>query len=184
MKAFSFILAAFSLLVSHPAPAALTEIQGTNFLTGKTEILRPAKTKKGLVVVFLSAQCPCSNSHVKELKELAGKYPEFSFVSIHSNADEAADMSKKYFEEAKLPFPVLQDPKSALADQLKAFKTPHAFLISTGGEILYQGGVTNSADQARATEHFLKEALDDVQAGRAVKTPQGRTLGCMISRSS
>ena len=138
--------------------------------------------KKGLVVLFLSAKCPCSNSHMTEIKNLAGEYKDFSFIAIHSNADESVEFSKPYFEKMALPFPVIQDQNTEIADRLQAFKTPHAFILSDKGDIVYQGGVSNSKDCSKADQLYLREALIDLQAGQKVRKPEGRTLGCSIAR--
>lgn len=148
-----------------------------------TEIQAGQKKSKGLVVVFVSSKCPCSDSHIEELKELAKAFPDFEFVGIHSNMDEDFEVSKSYFEAKKLPFPVIQDHKAKIADDFKAFKTPHAFILKLSGEIVYQGGVTNSAQFSRSNKKFLREALQDIAADRTVEIPEGRTLGCVIARS-
>ena len=158
-----------------------------NYITGdllesgkKTTIT--SENKKGVVVIFLSAKCPCSNSHLSELKALYKDYKNFNFVGIHSNSDESPETAKTYFTKAQLPFPIIEDKMTTLADQFKASKTPHAFVVSTRGEILYQGGVSNSSDFSKSDRHFLREALENVEAGQVVKTPEGRTLGCSIAR--
>lgn len=163
------------------AAAPILEVKGQSLVYGKP-IQRTVSDKKGLVVVFLSARCPCSNSHVSELISLATEYKDFEFLAIHSNSNEDEQTSKVYFESKKLPFPVIQDSKSHLADLFKALKTPHAFLINSKGEIVYQGGVSNSADFSKADRNFLHDALEDLKANREVKVLNGRTLGCIIQR--
>ncbi len=177
----SILLCAFSIL----GFASVKEIQGENLLTGApVHYSTEAKDKKGLIVVFLSAKCPCSDSHTAEIKKLAEQYKNFQFIAVHSNPDESKEVSQRYFQEAHLPFDVIQDHKTTLANEFKAFKTPHAFLINSQGEILFQGGVTNSADCRRADRHFLAEALEDLAQNRKVRTPSARTLGCAIVRES
>lgn len=184
MKKFSaaavFLCLSFSSIgcfAATPLP-----LEGTDLLTDK-KIQISAGSKKGLVVVFLSASCPCSNSHVAEISKIANEYGDFNFVAVHSNANEDSAISKNYFADKKLPFPVIQDSGAKLANQFKALKTPHVFVVQPNGEIAYQGGVTNSADCARADKHLLREALDDLKQNHLVRTPNGRTLGCIIKRS-
>lgn len=155
-------------------------LKGTEILSGKAQEVAPKA--EGTVVVFLSATCPCSNSHVEELKSLSQEYPQFSFVAVHSNIDEDLESSKDYFAKAQLGFPVLQDNNAKIADEFKALKTPHAFVLSPDGKMLYQGGVSSSRDIKKADRKFLREALTDLKQHVAVKTPEGRTLGCTISR--
>ena len=140
--------------------------------------------RKGVVLIFLSAKCPCSNNHIQEIKTLAQEYPTFQFLAIHSNTDESEALAEPYFKALNLDFAVLNDPDAKIADLLKAFKTPHSFVISNSGQILYKGGVSNSSNPAKADQHLLKEALEDTLNGKPVRTPEGRTLGCMITRKS
>ncbi len=159
----------------------LKNLVGQDIISAKSMNIS-ADGKKGLVVVFLSAKCPCSNSHVTELKELAAKYTDFAYVAIHSNADESRELAKPYFEKAGFSFPVLEDKKNELADLLQAFKTPHAFILLPSGIVAYQGGVSNGADCTKSDRKYLREALEDIQVGRIVRTPESRTLGCVIFR--
>jgi peroxiredoxin len=137
---------------------------------------------KGTVVVFLSAKCPCSNSHIGVLKNLASEFKDFAFVGVHSNVDESPEVSKEYFKNANLPFSVIQDPKAKIADAYKASKTPHAFLVAADGTVKYKGGVTDSKNGGAAESQYLREALTELQNGKEVSRPEGRTLGCAISR--
>lgn len=141
-----------------------------------------SQINKGLVVVFLSSTCPCSNSHIKELISLSEKFKDLTFLAVHSNADESVDEAKEYFKQAKLPFDVLRDENSKIANLLSASKTPHAFLISPKGDILYNGGVTDSSDGRLAKEFYLRKAIEDFLLGKKVNHAKTRTLGCVISR--
>lgn len=114
---FAFIFDQFSLA------APILDVSGKSLLSGKS-VRFLVNEKKGLVVVFLSAKCPCSNSHVSELNALADSFPEFKFVAIHSNSNEDETSAKTYFESRKLSFTVIEDSKAGLADRFKALKTP------------------------------------------------------------
>ena len=175
-------LGVFFFLHTSIAAPPLLPFSGVDVLSGqKVEV--GSGVKKGTVVVFLSTDCPCSNSHIPELAQLAKDYPEFYFVGVHSNANETLETCKVYFKKANLPFPVIQDQESKLANQFKALKTPHAFVIIPSGDIVYQGGVSNRADFSHSDKRFLRDALQDIQDHKSVRTSQGRTLGCIIKRS-
>lgn len=150
--------------------------------TGAMVSLKPETTP--LVVVFLSARCPCTASHLPALSEL---YREYStkgvrFVGVHSNIDEPAEDVKLYFAHAGLPFPVIQDPEQRLADEFGALKTPHAFIVSPSGKVLFRGGVDSSAVTEKAEKHFLRDALSAVVAGKTPEITEARALGCVIRR--
>ena len=180
---FKFLILFFSFFVFSNAHSLQipSNLQGKSLINDEVVQLSSEKSK-ALVVVFLSAKCPCSNSHNSELQDLALKFPDFKFVAVHSNADEDKTLAHNYFKKVSFPFPVIRDEKAKLADHFKALKTPHAFLISSKNEILYQGGISNSKDCEKADRKYLREALTDVQQNQPIRTPEGRTLGCAISR--
>lgn len=174
------ILFALFIFVISPPSLALTEIQGEDLMTGQK--LELATRAKGIVVVFLSARCPCSHSHIDILKKLSHEFGDFQFVAIHSNADETKDESIRYFKDQKMNFSVIQDENLKWADELKASKTPHVFVFNQAGELVYKGGVTSSAHGPTAEKQYLKDALTAVQAGQKVAVSETRNLGCAISR--
>lgn len=181
---FTIAAMSFLLLCVSPARGAtlkIEELKGPEVVGGH-QVTPNLKGRKGVVVAFLSAVCPCSNSHLKELSALSNEYPDFDFFGVHSNTDEEKEPTQKYFREANLPFPTIQDSGARIADAYKALKTPHVFVILTSGEVAYQGGVSSSRNFDSADRKFLREALEDLKQHRAVKTPEGRTLGCVIAR--
>lgn len=176
------LLFVLSIVTNASIPAS---INGESLVTSKPVTLSTKnKDKKGTVLIFMSAKCPCSDSHVPLIKKMAEKYKDFKFTVIHSNLDETKTESQKYFKKAAFNFDVIQDVKTQIADQFQAYKTPHAFVLNPNGEVIYQGGVTNSSHAPAADEFFLENALNEINSGKAVSTPEGRTLGCVILRES
>lgn len=108
----------------------------------------------------------------------------FQFVGVHSNQDEEADITESHFRGIDpLGFPVIEDKGAKIADRFGSLKTPHVFVISKTGEVLYQGGINDSARPASAKKHYLKEALTALANGQSPENKVTRTLGCRISRS-
>jgi hypothetical protein len=163
----------FSLLVSLPA-WALPHLAGTDMRNGQAFYWSAAKHS---VVVFLSPQCPCSVSHEPVLADLARQYPQIPFVGVVSNA--SAGIDKHY---ATMPFPILQESAHVWADGFGALNTPHVFLVNADGKVVYQGGVDDSRDVARAKRGYLAEALSEVSQDKPVSVNASRPLGCAIRR--
>ncbi len=157
----------------------ISKLKGENFSTGKVLKSLPSKAT---VIVFLSATCPCSRSHQKYLNALAERFKEFNFIGLHSNQDEDLDASRNYFEAAQLSFPVLHDENALWAIELKALKTPHAFILSEKGALLYSGGVSSSHVVEKAKNFPLAQALENLQKGEDIKVSRSRSLGCVIQK--
>lgn len=177
-------------------------ISGFNLTSGAIDHFDLKKAKLGTIMIFLSNKCPCSQSHIeydpkndnsnktteplpkiKYLEDLAKKFGPlgFTFVGIHSNADEPLKQAREYFQN-KLPFPVLEDTNSLLAIKMAAFKTPHVFVISPKLEILFKGGVTDSHKIYRASKFYLRDALESILRGKKPAPDDVRVLGCEIKK--
>lgn len=159
-------------------------------LDGKPAPLANIKDKKAIVVVFLSFDCPVSNSYPAVLADLHRQYADkgVAFVAI-STSDELAEV-KKQAAEYKIPFPVYTDPKLTVSDAFKAVTTPEAFALDHNHVLRYRGRIDNGwaarlKKNSQTTEFDLKNAIEDLLAGRAVKVPATRTIGCpMLAKSA
>jgi peroxiredoxin len=79
---------------------------------------------------------------------------------------------------------VLMDPESAVARLYQAKTTPHMFVISPAGTIVYAGAVddrpsTRPEDPA-AAHNYVSAALTEATGGRAVTTAASTPYGCSI----
>ena len=190
MHAWAWALILFSFSIAQTPVHAMEiprAIEGKNLADASTISIsipeNPHDGAKLTVVAFLSARCPCSASHEPSLAALSKEFgKEARFVGIHSNADESEQESSEHFKKSALPFPVIQDPGAKLANQFGAVKTPHVFVLAKNGDILFQGGMDNSHDAARASHEYLKAALEDLRAGRTPQTTLARSIGCAIRR--
>lgn len=171
-----------SFLLAAPALAAFPALSGVDLGTGKPVTVSMAASDPALVLVFLSAQCPCSQAHEATLKTLSAAHPNARFVGVHANSDENAAQSSAHFRDAKLPFPVLQDEHQALANRYGALKTPHVFVVNEAGEVLFRGGIDDSRHPERAKQHYLADALTAIEAGKKPEISEARALGCVIAR--
>lgn len=182
MKSCVIFLLLFLLLNGAQAAVTVENFNAPDVVTGEEHKFNFPSKEKYTVVIFVSAECPCSASHEVLLKDLKKDFKDFAFIGVHSNANESAEITKEHFKASQFPFPVIQDTKSALANKLGALKTPHAFVLNSQGAVLYAGGVTDSHVGPSAKKHYLREVLEDLQAGKTPRHKEGRALGCYIQR--
>ena len=179
-----FISLLFPSWAAHGLP---TQIDGDS-VAGKPVHFKLSEGKRASILVFLSAKCPCSASHELALKQLYEKYRNvgFQFLGIHSNQDEPITLAKVHFnsESPVLPFPVLEDKGAKLAVEFHAIKTPHVYVLSQSGEVLFQGGVDDSHIAQSSKVHHLENALQAIQNGKKPDPAEVRVMGCVIKRSS
>ncbi|HJZ57153.1 MAG TPA: redoxin family protein [Gemmataceae bacterium] len=175
-------LAAHNLSSAPPKSNAVTLAT----LDGKPTTLDAVKGKTATVVVFVSFECPVSASYVAPLGELAKEYAEKGVAVIGvCPTDDPVDAVKKAADGFRPAFPVLLDPKKELAASLKAEVTPEVFVLDASGEVRYRGRIDDryaarTKPNASVKSHDLKDALEDLLAGKAVRTPVTKAIGCAI----
>jgi peroxiredoxin len=153
---------------------------------GKPLAVNSLPGKKAVVVVFLSFDCPVSNSYCSPLSELAKKYADQGVAVLGvATGGEAPDAIGKLAKEYRLGFPLYADPKLAAADALKATTTPEAFVLDHNFVLRYRGRIDNAYSSrlkrnSVVTDHDLKDALDDLLAGRDVQKPVTKPVGCPV----
>jgi peroxiredoxin len=156
---------------------------------GKPFALHDCKGHKAIVVVFLSFECPVSNSYASTLAELHKKYAGqgVAFVGVNSSDDlDTAEVAKQG-HAYQLPFAVLKDTKHALAEALKAETAPEAFVLDANFVLRYRGRIDNAwsarlKKNPQTTAFDLDAALKDLLAGKDVALPATRAVGCPIPR--
>jgi len=134
---------------------------------------------------FWSIECPWSQHYDAYFVEQAPRWQEagITFWMIASNANETPDDIRTKAAELGIDWPVLHDPGNAVADALGAQITPHLYLISAEGVLLYNGAVDDrSFRQREATTNHLEAALEAVLAGREPDPAQTPAYGCTIVR--
>lgn len=84
----------------------------------------------------------------------------------------------------KLTFPILKDPGNKIADQLGATRTPEAYLVDANLKLVYHGRIDNSQKIEGVTSNDLRDAADEMLAGKPVTKTGGAAFGCTIKRVS
>ncbi len=148
------------------------------------------KDKKAIVVVFIGTECPIANLYVPTLIKLHKEYAPkgVQFLAINSNSQDTFTLVSAHAQERAVPFPVLKDFGHAAADAFGARRTPEAFVLDAGRVIRYRGriddqyGVGHRRD--KPDKHELRDALDELLAGKPVTTPATEASGCLISRDA
>src|SRR5262249_32388376 len=154
-----------------------------------TVALADFKDKKAVVVIFLGTECPISNGFLPRLaqlhKDYAGKGVQI--VGINSNSQDTADRVAEHAGKNELPFPVLKDEDTLVADQFGAKRTPEVFVLDGERTVRYQGRVDDQLGygfkRGQPTRRDLVEALEEVLAGKPVTVASTPVAGCLIARA-
>jgi peroxiredoxin len=137
-------------------------------------------------LIFISVQCPVSNAYNERMEKLAQDYQAkgVNVIGINSNNTEPVAAVKSHAGEKHLTFTILKDDGNKIADRLGATRTPEAYVIDASGKLVYHGRIDNSQKPEGITSNDLREALDEMLAGKPVSKTGGVAFGCMIKRVS
>ncbi len=140
-----------------------------------------------LVVIFASNRCPTVKAYADRMNALQAEYGPrgVQLVAINSNSPHLyPDESYPFMiERATLDaysFPYLADPEQDVAKAYGAAVTFHLFVLDRDRRLRYQGRFDDARLEANVTTHDLRNALDDMLAERAVRTPNTRPFGCSL----
>ncbi len=140
--------------------------------------------KKGVVVMWVSGQCPVTDSYEGRIKSLASEYGSkgIAFVGIASNANESDESLRAHFLKSALGFPVARDISNIIADQYGAAVTPEAFLVDAKGIVRYHGAIDDSTLPSEVKTSYLRAALDSYLADQPIAQDDTKTYGSRIKR--
>ena len=139
------------------------------------------------MVIISCNHCPYVTAYDDRIisiqKDYAGKGVQF--VAINSNDDKSypednfPEMVKRATEKG-FNFPYLRDASQEVVEAYGGVCTPHAFAFDVGRRLRYRGRIDDSKEESKVTVHDLRNALDDLVAGREVRVPDTKPFGCSI----
>jgi len=171
-----------------PAPPAIgTMIDDFKLpdVDGKEHSLNSLKGKSGTVLIFIATKCPVSNAYNERMEKLAQDYKArgVNVVGINSNVTEPAAEVKSHAAEKHLTFTILKDDGNKIADRLGATRTPEVYALDGSGKLVYHGRIDNSQKLEGVSANDLRDALNEMLAGKPVTKTGGAAFGCTIKRA-
>jgi len=132
-----------------------------HYETGNMQTLQKETTAQGVVWLTVISSSPGTQGYVTA-----------------KQADELTTSRKAS------PTSVLLDPTGVAGKAYGATNTPHMYLIDKNGLLVYAGAIDDRPTTRRAdvqgAQNYVRAALEDVTAGRAVRTPVTRAYGCTV----
>lgn len=115
------------------------------------------------------------------------------WLTVNSTHPSSGDYQKPeeaaaWAKEAGVKSTWLLDPEGTVGKAYGARNTPHMFVISPEGKVIYNGAIdsirsSKSSDIEKA-DNYVMAALQQAKAGEAVKTPSTRPYGCSVKYGS
>lgn len=158
-------------------------------VSGRQIDLNDVKSDTATVIMFICNHCPYVKHVNSELVKLANDYiPKgISFVAISSNEiiNYPEDSPGKMKEQALVlgyPFPYLFDETQEVAKAYNAACTPDFYIYDKNLKLVYRGQLDDSRpkNDIPLTGKDIRQALDNILAGKEVDQNQIPSIGCNI----
>lgn len=139
-----------------------------------------------VVYVFLSTECPISQQYARRVSALHRQYAtEVRFVALFPSKTDSPRLIRQFRNDYGLTIGGKPDLNAAMARQLRAQVTPEVVLLDGSGRTRYQGAIDDwyvalGKHRSAATQHYLRDALDALLAGKDAPVRQTQAVGCLI----
>lgn len=205
---FSFALVIITVLAAFTfSPQQLTNYRRANYVlpigselpkgdVRMTDIrneevsMKDAGRKNGLLVMFTCNTCPYVIKNQERTKAIC-KYAlqnNIGVILLNSNegqrtgADSFGAM-QQYANNQKYEWYYVVDKNHEIADAFGATRTPENFLFDKNLKLVYHGAIDdNPTDAANVTRQHLKEAMNELFAGKDIAVKESKSVGCSIKR--
>ena len=160
---------------------------------GKTHTVSQYRGKT-VVLEWFNPGCPFVVKHYgsgnmqKLQEEFTGK--GVVWLTIDSSAPfrqghlTAEKANAKMAEWKMKPTALLLDPDGKAGQTYGAKNTPHMFVISPDGKVIYQGAIDSKAstkpEDIASSTNYVRVALEESMTGKPVTTASTRPYGCSV----
>lgn len=151
---------------------------------------------KGKIVVleWFNPGCPFIKLHHEKQSTFADLYKDYHgkdvvILAINSTNADHADYGKdaQAKKDWKIEYPILSDANGKVGHAYGAKTTPHVFVIDKDGKLAYSGAIDNDARMQKQGDdkvNYVRNALDELLAGKAVSKAETRPYGCSVKYGS
>ena len=193
----ALLAAPWALSLSRPAFAAAAVGQAAPDFSamdtsGQTRKLSDYKGKL-VVLEWTNPGCPFVQKHYSgNMQGLQKEFAAKGVVWLAINSTETG--SGDYLAPAKLagwlgdkqaaPTATLMDESGKVGQLYGARTTPHMYIVSPQGQLIYAGGIDSipsaRVDDIKTATNYVRQGLNEALGGKAISVASSRAYGCSI----
>lgn len=176
---------------ARPAPLPIGAIgpafEGLPATDGRTVGFTDFAAADLVVLIFSSNRCPTAKAYGPRMNAVQKEFGSrgVQLVAVNSNDphlypdEDRARMVERATADG-YTFPYLADHDQRVAAAYGATCTFHVFVLDRERRIRYQGRFDDSRIEGSVRRHDLRDAIDDLLAGRDVRVATTRPFGCSL----
>ena len=143
---------------------------------------------KGYIIIFTCNHCPYAIAYEDRIIELHNEWAPkgYPVIAINPNdpdvqPDDSFEKMKERASEKNFPFKYVLDKGQKVYPKFGAERTPHVFLVDENSILRYIGAIDNNYKSAEAAdEHYLRDAISALEAGKDPNPAMTKAIGCTI----
>ena len=144
--------------------------------------------KKVLMVIFSCNHCPYVQAYEGRIIAIQNDYADKGVAVMAINSNDDSKYGEDSFEnmirrsnEKGFNFPYLRDEDQDVAKKFDASHTPEIFVFNKERELCYHGKIDdNWKEPEKVKSKYLRDALDELLAGKEISVPETFSIGCTI----
>jgi thioredoxin-related protein len=161
-------------------------------VSGKEISIKDALKENGVLVMFSCNTCPYvvkNQERTVAIAEYAQKM-KVGVIVLNSNEayrseDDSYEAMANYAKDQKYKWSYVVDKNHVMADAFGAKRTPETFLFDKNQKLVYHGAIDdNPSDGSAVGRQHLKEAINEMIAGKEISVKESKSVGCGIKRKS
>lgn len=161
-------------------------------ISGAEISIKEVKKENGVLVMFSCNTCPYVIKNQQRTVEIAAyaQKNNVGIIILNSNEglrndDDSYAAMKAYAKAQNYKWNYVVDKNNEIADAFGANRTPECFLFNAALKLVYHGAIDdNPTDAGNVKRHHLKEAINELTAGKDISVKESRSVGCGIKRKS
>jgi hypothetical protein len=136
------------------------------------------------VFVSLDTECPMSQKYVRVLEQLATDFPKIHFEGVFTKWETDSTLLE-FRENYHFSWTARIDSSNQWLQAMHVQVVPECLFFDEKQQLLYRGSIDNwfyalGKYRPKATEHYLRDALNAYAKGECINVEKTDALGCII----
>lgn len=146
------------------------------------------KDIKATALIFTAVDCPIANRMAPEIARIQSAYKakNVQVVLVYPEKTLTPKQVSKHLKEYGLSGPAVIDKTQEIRHMVGVTVTPQVAVVGKDHKIKYLGRINDLFEahgnaKAKVTKNDLRNALDEIVAGKPISVPYTQPVGCILS---
>jgi peroxiredoxin len=146
--------------------------------------LEDYRKEKGVILTFVTNNCPVSEKYQKRIAELQKNYQPKGFPVVAIDPVDSFEKMQKVSKERNYEYQFLCDATQEIAKKYDIHTNTHTLVLATtkrGFKIIYDGAIDDDYNGEEITKKYVEDAINQYLSKQKVLVPTTRPVGCTIT---